>query len=80
MKLEAIRSIAMCNHALQVGGQVDDVDGVERTFLRADTTTDAERLGNEGDPGLRSDFDAELAAAYNGAGLFALEPTFLAAC
>jgi hypothetical protein len=39
----------MCNLRLEVGGQIDDVDSIERTFLRTDAATDAEGLGNEGD-------------------------------
>ena len=36
---------------LQVGREVDDGDSLEGAFLHADTTADAERLGDGGDPG-----------------------------
>lgn len=48
MELEAVGAIAMGNLTLEIGGQVDDRDGVERTLLGADTTTDAERLRDKG--------------------------------
>ena len=35
--------------AFKVGGQVDDGDGLERTFLRTDATSYAKRLGDEGE-------------------------------
>lgn len=44
--------------SLEIGGQIDDVDGVERTFFRADAATNAETLRDEGDSGVWSDFDA----------------------
>jgi hypothetical protein len=43
--------------SLEIGRQIDNVDGVERAFFRADTATDAETLGYEGDSGVGSDFD-----------------------
>lgn len=61
--------------AFQVGRQVDDVDGVEGAFLRADTATDTETLGDEGDLAGRVDFDAEFASFDDRAGFLA----FLAA-
>ena len=62
---------------LEVGRQVDDVDSAERTFLRADTATDTEALGDEGDLGLGCHFDTKLACADHRARLFALLTTFL---
>jgi hypothetical protein len=44
--------------SLKIGGQVDDVNGTEWAFLGADTASDAQSLGNVGDLGLGSDFDA----------------------
>lgn len=41
MQLEAVGGITMCYLSLEIGGQVDDVDGAERALLRADTTTNA---------------------------------------
>ncbi len=48
VKLEAVGAIAMGDLTFEVGGQVDNCDGVERALLGADTTTNAERFGNEG--------------------------------
>lgn len=41
VQLEAVGGITMCYLSLEIGGQVDDVDGAERALLRADTTTNA---------------------------------------
>lgn len=57
---------------LEVLGQIDNVDGLEGTFLHADTAPDAQWLGQVGDFGLGPDLDAELAEFHDGAGLFAL--------
>jgi hypothetical protein len=62
---------------LEVGGQVDDVDGVEGAFLGADTAADAEALGDEGDLGGVGDFNAQLARADHGTRLLAFLPAFL---
>ena len=62
---------------LEVGGQVDDVDGVEGAFLRADTATDTQALRDEGDLGVGGDFDAQLARADYGTRLLAFLPAFL---
>jgi hypothetical protein len=62
---------------LEVGGQVDDVDGVEGAFLRADTATDTQALRDEGDLGLGGDFDAQLARTDYGTRLLAFLPAFL---
>lgn len=67
MQLEAVGAISVGDLALEVGGQVDDGNGVEGALLGADTTTNAERLGNEGKTRLGSDFNAELATADDGA-------------
>lgn len=67
----------MCDLGLEVGWQVDNVDGAEWALLWADTTSYAQRLGNEGDLGLWGDFDTETSTADDWAGLFALLSTFL---
>lgn len=41
VQFEAIRTVAMGNLCFEVGGQVDDVDGVKWALLRADTASDA---------------------------------------
>jgi hypothetical protein len=43
-ELEAVGRVTVGDLRLEVGGQVDDVDGIERTFLGADTATDTETL------------------------------------
>jgi hypothetical protein len=67
----------MCDLGLEVGGQVDDVDGVEGAFFRADTASDAEALRYEGDLGRVGHFDAQLARADNGTRLLAFLSAFL---
>lgn len=62
---------------LEVRGQVDDVDGIKGAFLGADTASNAQSLGDEGNLGRRVYFDAQLAGAHHGAGLFAFLSTFL---
>jgi hypothetical protein len=76
MQFEAVWAISMRNLALEVGGQVDNGNGVEGALLWADTASDAEALGNEGQPRLRRHFNAELAATDDGASLLALLATF----
>ena len=77
MKLEAVGRVAMGDLGLEVGGQVDDVNGSEWALLGADTTTNAQTLGDEGDLRSGIDFDAKLAGADHGARLLALLTTFL---
>lgn len=55
MELERVGGIAMGDLALEVGGQVDNGDGAEGAALGADTTTDAEGFGDEGDARLGGD-------------------------
>jgi hypothetical protein len=77
VKLEAVGRITVSDLGFQVCGQVDDVDGTERTFLRTDTATDAKAFRDEGDLGFRRHFDTELSGTDDGARLFALLATFL---
>lgn len=63
--------------ALKIGGQVDDVDGAERTLFGTDTTSNTETLGDKRDLRLGSDFDAEFASANHRARLLTLLTTFL---
>lgn len=62
---------------LEVGGQVDNVNGSEGTLLGADTTTNAQTFGNEGDLRRGIDFNAKLACADHRTRLLALLTTFL---
>jgi hypothetical protein len=77
VKLEAVGGVTVGDLALQVGGQVDNIDGAERTLLGANTTTDAKALGNEGDLRIGGHFNAKLTRADHGARLLALLTTFL---
>ena len=77
VELEAVGRVAVGNLTLKVGGQVDNGDGAEGALLGADTASDAETLRDEGQAGLRGDFDTELAAADDGAGFLAFLTTFL---
>lgn len=70
VKLEAVGAITVGDLVLEIGGQVDNGDGVERTLLGADTATDTETLGDEGETGIGGHFNAELATANDGARLF----------
>lgn len=76
MQLEAVRAISVGNLALEVGGQVDNIDRIKRAALWANTTTDTEGLGDEGQLGVGLDFNTELSATNNGARLFAFLTTF----
>lgn len=77
MQLEAVRRVSVRDLGLEVRGQVDDVDCVERALLGADTAAYAQALGDEGDFGLIRHFDAQLARADDGTRLFAFLPAFL---
>jgi len=57
MQLEAVGRVAVCDLSLEVGGQVDDVDGVEGAFLGTDTAADAQAFADEGYAGGGVDFD-----------------------
>lgn len=77
MQLEAVRRVTVGHLGFQIGGEIDDMDGTERTLLGADTTSDAKAFGNKGDLGFRRNFDAELAGPNHRARFFAFLPTFL---
>lgn len=61
VNLEAVGAVAVRDLSLEVGGQVDDVDGVERALLGANTASNTQSLGDEGDFAGGVDFNAELA-------------------
>lgn len=65
MELEAVGAISVGNLALEIGGQVDNCNGIKRTLLGADTTTDAQRLGDEGQLRLGRNFNAQLSTTDN---------------
>jgi hypothetical protein len=49
VQLEAVGRVSMGDLSLEIRGQIDNVDSVERAFLRADTASDTQSLGNESD-------------------------------
>lgn len=67
MKLEAVGAISMRNLIFQIGGQIDDGDGIEWTFFGTYSATDAETFGDEGKAGLGGDFNAKFTASDDGA-------------
>lgn len=80
VELEGVGGISVCDLRLQVGWQVDDVDGAEWALLWADTTSNAEGLGDEGDLGCWVNLDTEASGSDNWTGLLALLTTFLDNC
>ena len=77
VELEAVGRIAVSDLSLEVGRQIDDMNGAKRAFLGTDTTADAKAFGYEGDLGLGGDLNAEFAGSNDRTGLFALLTTFL---
>lgn len=77
MKLEAVGGVPVGDRAIQVGRQVDNVDGAKRAFLGTDTTTNAQTFRDEGDLGFGAHFDTELSGTDHRARLLALLTTFL---
>jgi len=77
MQLETVGTISVSHLRLEVGWQIDDVDGIERALLWADTAANTQTLGDEGNLAIGRDFDAELARSHHGARLLALLAAFL---
>lgn len=77
VQLEAVGGVTVCDLALEVGGQVDNLDGVEGALLGADTASDTQALRDEGDFAGVVDFDTQLAGLDDGTRLLALLTTFL---
>jgi hypothetical protein len=65
VEFEAVGRVAVTDFSLEIGRQINDVDGTERAFLGTDTTADAETFGYIGDLGLRGNLNAELAGSNN---------------
>lgn len=51
VQLETVGRVSMGDLGLEVRGQVDDVDGIKGAFLGADTASNTQSLGDEGDLG-----------------------------
>lgn len=75
VQLEAVGAISVGNLAFEVGGKVDDGNGIEWALLGADTATNTERLGDEGEAGFGRNFNAELATSDDWAGFLAFLAT-----
>jgi hypothetical protein len=77
VQLEAVGRVSVCDLALEVCGQVDNLDGVEGALLGTDTAADTQALTDEGDLAGIVDLDTQLAGLDDGTRLLALLTTFL---
>jgi hypothetical protein len=77
VEFEAVGRVAVCDLSLEIGRQIDDVDGAERAFFGTDTTADAKTFGYKGNLRLWGNLNAELAGANDRARLLALLTAFL---
>lgn len=57
MEFKCVFAETMSGQFIHIFGDVDDLDGLEGTFLDADSTTYTEYLGDLHNLGLGSDFD-----------------------
>lgn len=67
----------MGDMGFEIGRQIDDIDGIERTFFGTDTTSNAEGFGNESDLRFWGYFDAQTTTSHDRTGLLAFLSTFL---
>lgn len=77
MKFKAVGRVSMGNLRFKVRWQIDDVDSAKGAFLRADTASNTESLGDERDLGFTGDFNAETSTPHHRAGFLALLSAFL---
>jgi hypothetical protein len=77
VKLETVGRVTVGDLGLEVGGQVDNVNGTEGALLGTDTTANTQSLGDKGDLGGRVDLNAKLSCADHRTRLLALLTTFL---
>ena len=63
--------------ASKILGEVNDLNGLERTSLHTDTTTDAQSFGYESNFAVFTDFNAQLTSPDNRTGLSTFLHTFL---
>lgn len=77
MQLEGVGAVSMGGLVLEVGGELNDVDGLKGALFGADTATDAERLRDECNFGCWCNLDAQPPHSNNWAALLALLSTFL---
>ena len=77
VQLEAVGGVTVGDLALEVCGQVDNLDGVEGALLGTDTASDTQTLTDEGNLAGGVDLDTQLAGLDDGTRLLALLTTFL---
>ena len=77
VELKTVGRVPMRHLCLEIGGQVDNVDGTEGAFFRADTATNTQLLRDKRDFRVWCDLDAELSGTDDGTGLLAFLATFL---
>lgn len=61
MELEGVGTVSMGSVTLKILGEIDDGNGLEGTLFHAYTATNAERLADESEFALGSNFNTELA-------------------
>lgn len=77
MQLKAVRSITVSSLFLQVGGEVDDLNGLVRALLHAESAADAELLGDLRDRVGGCHLDAKLSLHVDRAAFLAFEVALL---
>ena len=77
MEFEAIGRISVGDLSFQICWQVDDIDGSEWAFLRADSASDAQPLRNKSDFRIWRNLDAKFPSPNNRARLLAFLTAFL---
>lgn len=77
VELEAVGRVAVRHLRLEVGGQVDNVDGAKGAFFRADTASNAQLFRDKGDFRFWRNLDAKLSGAHDRARFLAFLATFL---
>ena len=73
VEFERVGMVAVNRLLLQVRREVNDLDGLEGTFLHADTATDAQRLVNSGRLVVRSHLNSLLLNFTNKARLTCID-------
>jgi hypothetical protein len=58
VQLEAVGRVSVRDLGLQVGWQIYNIDGIERALLGADTASDTEPFGYEGNLGVGGNLNA----------------------
>merc|ERR1719343_1003923 len=65
MKFECVRAVSMRCLLRQVSGQINDINSIERTFLYADTATNAEGLREVCNLRVSLNFDAHFTGSHH---------------